>query len=266
MKYNGFIIALCLLCMSLSLLPIESTRATPSEYKVDISTSPANGYLNANNLKPGDQINSKVHVNNESNTDFNYTISARWESGSKAMFNQLQLVIADNEGVRFSGKLSDLQLVPIGEIDGFNNESLKFTVDVPESLGNEYQGVSTRAIFVFQASPLIPSDNCFLPPFSNKGYSHKTGSVTPIKFQAKGKELFMKLIGPDPNNRSRTKTYQFHVSDGAIVKEGNHYKVTLSGNYPAGKYEVIVYSGKEAVCHKDFTIEEKGNRSNSSRK
>ncbi|MFM1653884.1 hypothetical protein ACI7RC_17520 [Brevibacillus sp. B_LB10_24] len=260
MKWDGLLIAICLCCMAAVYLPFGETSATPAEYRIDISTNPGNGFLSVKDLKPGDSVKSTIHVNNDSNTEFAYTVTANWENGSKALYNLLQLTIADQSGIRYQGLLTDLKQLPIGEIDVFKSDSLVFTATLPAEMGNEYQGLMTKAALVFQAEPLLPKENLFLPPFGNDQFSHQQGSTTPISFSVNGTNIMLKVTGPAEGEQ--TQTYLFQLNDGTLKKEGNYYKAEFSGSYPAGEYAAVIYDGDRVLGKKTFRVAAKGSRSN----
>jgi hypothetical protein len=80
------------------LLQSRSTKADETVYKVDISTTPANGFLIAENMAPGDKKTSILKVSNKGNLDFNYSVSSRQESGDIDLYNRILLKVSDSDG------------------------------------------------------------------------------------------------------------------------------------------------------------------------
>ncbi|MGZ4123881.1 MAG: hypothetical protein ACXVOI_11845, partial [Tumebacillaceae bacterium] len=81
-KFPLLIALFGLLVMTLVYFPLQSTRADQTVYQINIAASPAQGFLKATNLAPGDTVTSVLQVLNKGNFDFNTTLSATRESGS----------------------------------------------------------------------------------------------------------------------------------------------------------------------------------------
>ncbi|WP_053366866.1 hypothetical protein [Bacillus sp. FJAT-27245] len=270
-----------LMLLLVSLAKVHGTQADQTTYYVDISTSPANGFLIAKNMAPGDKKTSILNVSNNGNLDFNYSVSSRQESGDQALFNKIQLTVSDGQGRLFQGPLSGLSQFALGTIAISEGRTLTFTAELPIETGNEAQGKSTSVAFDFTAiahEDQIPMDGCFEPPFSNRQYTMHQKSTTPIKFHLRDPlgnldtemRQNVKLVISGPSIKSPTGTYIFKVSDGTLefqnkVEEPHYHARFSTWDYMVmndGSYSAKVYLGEKVVCQRDFQVLENGNRSN----
>lgn len=261
--------------------PLKNTYGCYEYYYVDISTCPANGFLKADNIAPGDVINSILRVMNNGNLDFNYTVSSYLESGETALFNELLLQVSDSEGLLYQGTLREFQDFPLGTISKGRCNDLNFSVTLPKDAGNELQGKSISVAFNFNAiahDDDIPlGDVCFEPPFSNSRFALHQKSTVPIKFHlrdAEGnlenspqKNIRLEITGPAADGRSAD--YVFSVNDGTLKFDTSvhepHYMARFSTfDYPVVTgctYTATVYYGSQVLCERVFQVETQGNRS-----
>lgn len=134
-------------------------------------------------MAPGDMASAQLKVMNTGKQDFFYNISSEMEFAEK-LYNFLDIAITDqNHNVFYSGKLKDLNDLDLGVLGNSKYKTLNISVGLPIEAGNEYQGILTSMKFVLNATDQPSSHNCFKPPFSNRNYSMKRGSTTPIKFE-----------------------------------------------------------------------------------
>lgn len=265
----------------ISYLPIKNTQADQTVYNVDISTSPATGFLIAENLAPGDKETSILKIANNGNLDFNYSVSSRQESGDLELFNEITLSVYDSQGKLYEGSLGGLSAFPLGTIVKAESKSLTFTAELPLETGNDAQGKSTSVAFDFTAishEEQIPTDGCFEPPFSNRNFTLHQRSTVPIKFHLRDESgnlqtslqsnVRLEITGPGVNGG--TAAYIFSVNEGTLKfheqGEKPHYQARFSTwDYPVrtnGIYMAKVYVGETVSCQKEFTVLEQGNRSN----
>lgn len=154
------VLLIYLTLLALMYTPYHSTKANQEVYTVDISTSPTSGFIHALNIAPGDQVSSRLEVQNKGNLDFSYSISARMEFGMELMYETLQLKISNhNDTILYEGSVSDLQNLPLGSIARSNQKELFFTATLPLNAGNEFQGELTSVAFDFVASGDPPTDD-----------------------------------------------------------------------------------------------------------
>lgn len=279
--FISMVIVVCVLLI-LSYYPLQNTQADESEYYVDISTSPAKGFLIAENMAPGDNKTAILKVNNNGNLDFNYSVSSRQESGNADLYNIILLKVADVEGRLYEGSLKDFLDFPLGTIPIGGNDSLTFTAELPLNTGNELQGKSAKVAFDFTAighEEQIPiGDQCFEPPFSNRNFTLHQKSTVPIKFHLRDEygnlenELLqsvrLEVTGPAANGK--TVKYVFMPKDGTLDFQKvspPHYHARFSTfDYPVltdGHYKATVYVDNQSYCDKEFDVLKQGNRSNS---
>lgn len=284
MKYIKNILLSAVLILSLisflvNYLPVESTTADAATYQVDIATQPANGFLQAYNMAPGDKVTSIIKVQNNGNLDFNYTVKSNQEIGSTELYNLLQLVISDSKGKLYEGYLSELNDLPIGTIAKTDEQVITFTAMLPIEAGNDYQGKDTKAAFVFNATGHnVPLDDCFEPPFSNNQFTLHQKSTVPIKFhlhdqsgkidEVERQGVRLEVIGPSADGG--IVTYVFAIHNGTLKFDNKlsepHYLARFSTfDYPVvtgGTYIAKVYNGDTLYCSKEFMVLKNGNRSN----
>lgn len=266
----------------ISYLPIQNTQADQTTYNVDISTSPANGFLIAENLAPGDKKTSILNVYNNGNLDFNYSVSSRIESGDKEFFDTITLSVYDGLGKLYEGSLDGLNQFPLGTIIKAGSKNLTITAELPLETGNGAQGKSATVAFDFTAighEEQIPTAGCFEPPFSNRNFTLHQKSTVPIKFHLRDdsgnlqsslqNNVRLEITGPGVN--SGTVKYVFAVPNGTLKFHQEvgepHYQARFSTfDFPVktdGAYSAKVYVDNVVSCQKDFMVLKNGNRSNS---
>jgi hypothetical protein len=278
MKISKLIICMLalvgILGMSANYLPFEGTQATGSYYYINIATNPANGFIKASNMAPGDKVTSVLEVQNKGNVDFKYTISARRTDGAQELYDIMLLKVFNSEGEQlYEGGFNGLQDFPLGSIAHFDKTNLTVTAEFPIQAGNEYQRKSTTVAFDFRANHVVqPDGECFCnePPFNNRTMTLQKKSVLPIEFH---------LDKPDGYSSSgwrndvrlvitgMPKTYEYSVKQGTLKYYGNLYNPTFKANFKVpdikeDTYEckAIVYVGNTIVCEKEFVIKIKDNR------
>lgn len=272
---------ICSMILLVSFIHVRDTKADETVYKVDISTTPAEGFLIAKNMAPGDKKISILKVNNNGNLDFNYSVSSHQQSGDIDLYNKILLKVSDSEGRLYEGTLSGFLDFPLGTIEIGGNDSLTFTAEFPINTGNDLQGKSTTVAFDFTAighEEQIPiGDQCFEPPFINRNFTLKNKSTLPIKFHLRDEygnlenELLqnvrLEVTGPSANGGNAK--YVFIPKDGTLDFQRinpPHYHARFSTfDYPVVNdqwYTATVYVDNKEYCKKPFQVLENGNRSN----
>lgn len=275
-----FFISTLILLASL-LLQSRSTKADETVYKVDISTTPANGFLIAENMAPGDKETSILKVSNNGNLDFNYSVSSRKESGDLDLYNRILLKVSDGEGSLYEGTLKGFLDFSLGTIAVGVNESISFTAELPIETGNEIQGKTTTVAFDFTAighEEQIPiGDQCYEPPFINRNFTLHQKSSVPIKFHLRDEygdleydllqNVRLEVAGPSPSGGNQT--YIFTPKNGTLdfqkVKPPHYHARFSTFDYPVVTdewYSATVYVDNKEYCTKTFQVLKQGNRSN----
>ncbi|WP_151733566.1 hypothetical protein [Paenibacillus tengchongensis] len=105
------------------------------------------------NMQPGDEMSSEYTVINDGNERFTYYVDFKYQSGSKELFEVLQMTL-EKEGVTlYSGAMSAAEgRVAIGSLPGGGQEKIRMDVIFPPEAGNEFQGKSASVAFEFSAS------------------------------------------------------------------------------------------------------------------
>lgn len=111
----------------------------------------ADGFINANNLAPGDSTNAFLDIRNEGDFDFKYKVSAAMSNGDINLFNKLKLTINNGTVNLYDGPLNLLDQ-QIGIISPEGTQRLYFTVTLPTDSGNQYQNTTCIAQIKFNAT------------------------------------------------------------------------------------------------------------------
>lgn len=161
LKYAGFYSLIVFLIISL--YPTGNIAAIDAEPKVDISTSAPNGRLfEVSDLKPGDWAKRDITVENKGNRDFEYTMTAQFESGDEMFYQALSFKLEHAGVALFDGKLSEFTGLGKRHLPVSDTEDFTLTIDFPYEYGNEYQGLTTVVLFIFnaEAKPDRPPPTC----------------------------------------------------------------------------------------------------------
>lgn len=131
-----------------------------------IETNPASQLFVVDNIAPGDSISRTIRVKNSGDIPFTYTVSARMEEGSEALFNVLKIKLEQGDTVLTEGNLSHLSSYTLGELGINSFEEYTFSVHFPSDAGNEFQGLFTKVAFDFVAiaKELPPTDPPVVDP------------------------------------------------------------------------------------------------------
>ncbi|GHH98292.1 hypothetical protein [Neobacillus kokaensis] len=280
-KLLFFSIIIFTFILIISFVQIRGTKADETVYNVDISTTPSEGFLIADNMAPGDKKTSILKVSNNGNLDFNYSVSSRQETGDLVLYNRILLKVSDVEGNLYEGTLNDFLNFALGTIAIGESDTLTFTAELPIETGNELQGKSTNIAFDFSAvghEEQIPiGDQCYEPPFVNRNFTLHQKSTVPIKFHLRNEygnlenELLqnVRLEVTGPSGGAGTVNYVFTPKDGTLdFQKVNppHYHARFSTfDYPVMDdqwYTATVYVDNKEYCEKTFQVLKSGNRSN----
>ncbi|ODA41472.1 hypothetical protein [Desulfosporosinus sp. BG] len=266
---GSLLLILIILTVFFFLTPTSSVFAVESKSnKLGISTNPTKELLRVKNMAPGDNASAPLTVLNTGKKDFFYNISAEMESGDK-LYNYLDLVINDqNHNELYSGKLKDLNDLDLGILGNSKNKIFNVTIGLPSEAGNEYQEIFTSMKFILNATDQPSSHNCFRPPFSNRNYSMKRGSSTPIKFECYDSDG--NLLTSSHNvklvitGRDLREGLTYNLENGLSLN-GGHYQANVYADqnlfFDNETYTATVYSGSQMYGQKTFSTEP-GNRSN----
>src|SRR5699024_9710306 len=74
----------------------------------------------------------------------NYVLASRFSSGTKKLYNQLQLTVNQGKNTIFQGQLADFQDIEIKTLDSGEETQFEFRIDFPYESGNEFQGLVTH--------------------------------------------------------------------------------------------------------------------------
>jgi hypothetical protein len=121
-----------------------------------IGNSQSSAILNASGLKPGQSATGTVDIKNTGSIDGDFSLSESNVTNSDAVHplaDQLQLDVVDTttSAPVYSGSLSGLPTKALGTYHGGDQHTYQFTVTLPSSSGNDYQGGSTSVDFNWSA-------------------------------------------------------------------------------------------------------------------
>jgi hypothetical protein len=264
------------------ILVVRDTQVGATEYyNIDIATTPANGFLIAENMAPGDKKTSILDVTNNGNLDFNYSVSSRQVDGDVNLFSKIILKVNSSNGPLYEGPISEFVNFALGTIAPRKDSSLTFIAELPLQTGNEVQGKSIKVAFDFFAighEEQIPiGSQCFEPPFSNSKFTLHNKSLLPIKFHLRDTFgnleddllLNVRLEVTGPSIGGGTVKYVFKPTDGTLkfqkLKEPHYHTNFSTFDFPVIEdqwYTAKVYVDNKKYCQKTFQVLKKGNRSN----
>jgi LPXTG-motif cell wall-anchored protein len=157
------------------LYPLDKTFASSPIKEIDIAITPEKVLFNVNKLVPGDSASRTLNIKNSGKNDFKYIASCEYVSGSEILFDKLDLVIKDSNGVLFKGKLFEFNKLVPRLLKSKQNENLIFDINFPKYLGNEFQGLETQFQFNFYVEGtlggLLPADGPKLPETGSNMYN-----------------------------------------------------------------------------------------------
>lgn len=122
------------------------------------------GVFDIGNWQPGDSETADITVNNLGSLPMKYRLRAEFSDEGEeaaALKDILDAVITKGDTVIFSGKLSALAagVVVNEDFAAGASEVLTFTISMPVDAGNEYQGASATAKFIFDATQTNRTDD-----------------------------------------------------------------------------------------------------------
>jgi spore coat-associated protein N len=131
---------------------------------LSIGNSPATALFTANALKPGDVNTGTVDITNTGSLSGDFALKTANPTGSTALLGQLDLVVADcgawttsapscSTGTTtvYSGKLASLTNAALGTYSGGVKHRYKFTVTLPSSTDDTFQGKTGQIDFSWSA-------------------------------------------------------------------------------------------------------------------
>ncbi|CAM3913122.1 TasA family protein [Mesobacillus zeae] len=163
--------ALTILYMLLLLFAVTlstgQTTAAPDTQEIDISATPDKVLFDLSNIKPGDWAERSITLQNSGRQDFKYITSAKLTSGSEKLYQNLVLKVYGPQGELFAGTLDDFKKLEPRLIKSSEKENLVFKLEMPEELGNDYQGLGCKVQIRFYVEGtmggVLPPDGPKLP-------------------------------------------------------------------------------------------------------
>lgn len=133
-------LAVFLMLIFLLITPLNTSANINSKFSID--THQADRYLfNLTNMKPGDWVTRNLTIQNRESRSFTYNTKAVFTNGSEKLYNEFQLKIWDSNGLLFNDKLYKFHGLKPRNLQAGNQEDLKFEVEFPYELGNEFQNL-----------------------------------------------------------------------------------------------------------------------------
>jgi LPXTG-motif cell wall-anchored protein len=157
--------------------PIKSSEAQENE--IDLQTVPHKVFFDIKNSKPGDTYTKVLSVQNKGKKNLQYLISNHFLKGSKDLYKELELTVADKSGEIFKGKLKDFEKLDARNLKINTYEELTISIYFPYELGNEYQGLATEFEFEFYVEGslggLLPANGPKLPETGTNMFNYLVG-------------------------------------------------------------------------------------------
>jgi LPXTG-motif cell wall-anchored protein len=167
MKTKCLIFILLIVTCIAFFYPNNNVSAEEKLKEIDIATSPHNLLFNTSNLKPGDSVSKTLVVINEGKNDFYYLFSNQFLKGSEYFYNNIFLTVRDDKEVLFNDKIINFKKIESRFLRKGTSENLYFQLNIPNELGNEFQGLGSEFQFKFYVEGtlggVLPADGPKLP-------------------------------------------------------------------------------------------------------
>jgi hypothetical protein len=165
--------------------PIINVVAKGNVREIDLQTSPHKELFDIKNSKPGDTYTKVLTVQNKGTKNLQYLFSNHFLKGSKDLYNELELTVADKSGAIFKGKLKDFEKLDVRDLKRNTDEELTIGIYFPYELGNEFQGLNTEFEFIFYVEGtlggILPANGPKLPETGTNLFNYLVaGSVLVI--------------------------------------------------------------------------------------
>jgi spore coat-associated protein N len=128
---------------------------------LDITNTQSGAIVSMSNMRPGDSQTGTVDITNSGSLSGTFTLAESNVTGA-ALAGQLDLSITDCGDVAsadcatgtslYSGKLDSLTSTALGTFAAGQGRRYEFTVTLPSSTGNAFQGTSASAQFDWSAA------------------------------------------------------------------------------------------------------------------
>lgn len=114
---------------------------------IDISGtfSETNQLFDLENIKPGDWADRELTISNKRDNEINYDIEIEYEDGSRMFYDELFIEIKSTDEQLFYDKLTNFTTIKDLTLAANEDETLKMQLTFPPELGNEFQGLTTKA-------------------------------------------------------------------------------------------------------------------------
>ena len=127
-------------------------------------------------LVPGDVVEQDINLNNSTSKEIEYFVTVKKESGLSDkqvnLLKNLKLSISVDNKVVYEGNLYDVDKISLGKYLSKQSDKAKFTVKMPEELGNEYSVLNTSINWLFSVDgkdPVIPKKDPEVVPSPQTG-------------------------------------------------------------------------------------------------
>jgi hypothetical protein len=161
-----FFIAAIVLVVT-SFLPYTAFAITDKK-EIDIEILPNGTLFDVANMKPGDWAPRDITVRNAGKRDFNYSMKIQ-NDGPEKLFNELMVEVKDRDAIIYTGKISELGMLPKRILYVNTEEKLTITIRFPEHLGNEFQGLGSNFNLQFIAEEIHSNPGGDNPGGENPG-------------------------------------------------------------------------------------------------
>ncbi|MEA2255025.1 MAG: spore coat-associated protein [Solirubrobacteraceae bacterium] len=132
---------------------------------LSIANTPGTAVINASGMKPGDDNTGTVDIQNTGTLSGDFKLATANPTGSTALLNQLDLAVADcgvwsgstaptcaTTTSVYGGKVGALATAALGAYAGGVKHRYRFTVTLPSSTDDTFQGKSAQVDFAWSAT------------------------------------------------------------------------------------------------------------------
>lgn len=160
MKYNMKVVFVILILFSFGICSPWVDKGFADQQELEIKTVPENQLFSLENLAPGQVEEKNIILQNKGKNDFSYQSFAKYKSGSKQLYQILNLTITTSDGENlFKGKLKDFSSLKGRIIEKNKDDGLTIKIGLPSEAGNEFQGLACVVDFQFLAESGAPASN-----------------------------------------------------------------------------------------------------------
>ena len=117
---------------------------------------PENFLGNIGHLVPGDVVEQEINLNNTTSDEIEYFVTVKKQEDMSdkqiALLKKLKLTVSVGDKVVYEGSIFDVEKISLGQYNSKQSAKAKFSVKIPEELGNEYSIINTSVNWLFSVN------------------------------------------------------------------------------------------------------------------